>query len=55
MKIFEPLEINRMVVPNRIYVPAYDASGRPGPPSNSVTIAPPVPDYAGAGAGAGAS
>jgi hypothetical protein len=36
----------------RYYVRAYDSSGRAGPPSNSVTIAPPVPDYAGAGADA---
>lgn len=37
----------------RYYVRAYDTSGRAGPPSNSVTIAPPIPDYAGAGADAG--
>ena len=28
------------------YVRAFDATGRASPPSNSVAIAPPVPDYA---------
>lgn len=34
----------------RYHVRAYDASGHAGPPSNSVAIAPQMPDYAGAGA-----
>ena len=34
----------------RYYVRAYDGSGRAGPPSNSVTIEPPVPDFSQAGA-----
>ena len=34
----------------RYYVRAYDGSGRAGPPSNSVAIAPQIPDYADAGA-----
>jgi len=31
----------------RYYVRAYDASGRAGPPSNSVVVEPPVPDFGG--------